>query len=638
LLSADEASRFSDTAPAVLQGCPVVKAIPRVAGVESSVASVAPRPGRRPQAPTQQANLEGAAGQECAMAAIRAAMPAVSSMSRPALTNTLSTPGGVGPVSPGCGQRRFGHVDVNIIARRALIDWVKKSRQSLKVKEIMRENRRIVAEAARASRPRNGKRDARQRRTERVVALYADNHEQLERLCLEEPGHLLRAQMSLITRRIDVLTGSKLGIARAQASEGTSTAAFAVMADPVISRGKFAPTTEDARSEIRTGGHHGGFGGATTCERFTANADAAVYTGALEPSWEDLFDQAMKKQEERKKNIGRAQVVAAASAAQRWADNSSGRPDLAANLVAELRKERERLAELLPIFDARVRQQRRMKEQPVLDMAEALAEARRDAEAQHIEDLRERRRQDDRKKKAEEERLRRVEEQEEERCRILQEELKAQQLLTEQKRHREEIRRQEEEEEWRLHRVMEEGSRRRLEDERRAVERRRAEEAEAERTREDEEAKRHRRVQEGAAEKRRCADEEALKRAEERRAAKPARSRMDEAFEGLEAACGRAAEEESLGDSGEPQDWMRREASSPRPSGGGHSTGVGTKDFLARALAALGEDGESSSDDDWEDGEAVLCEPDSDGIDVELLRASAAIASRIGKLHGAAVT
>jgi len=401
--------------------------------------------------------------------------------------------------------------------------------------------------------------------------MYVENEEELERLCLEEPEPMLRAQMDILTHRINHLAAGSAASSnkahRRRSANSNSDGSDGSPARSVAAREGFI-----------------GMSSAAAMQRLTEENDLL---GIPELTPSESLSAAMGKHDEWKKSRNNVQQQAATSSAKWWkaeqaVSSTSLVPSLAdknAELLAQLRAERERLASLLPLFDARIRKQQRQEEQKSVDFVESMQEARRAAEAEHLQEMRERRRlEEDRQRREEEQRQRRQEAQEAERQRREDED---RHRAAEEQRRREIARRVMEQED-RTRAEMEENEQRRRRDE----EQRHAEEARR---------KQEQRQQEEEHERTRKAEE-----------AGHASRRANNRAQALDLLCDGRGETELVAE------------------------GAGARDFLHRALAALGTADDASSSDEGEGGGE-----DGHGGDLQLLQASETIAAHIERAAAA---
>lgn len=503
-------------------------------------------------------------------------------------------------------RKRYGDVEVGVCARWALAQWARYARRSLKAK------REYAAAEAAERRARGAVKRRKRARMDRLMDLYMQNQEEVERLCYDEPETMILTQIELLTWRIDDITVRKRLAERVERG---------ALQQP---SGDVAP----ARPRPQP---------AAPRPRAAATNDTTT--------WQEAFNRAMTARKNWEQDRGQAHAEAASEARRRWLE----RPEAAApepkkedSVVAQLRAERERLNELLTMFDSKMRKQKRRAEERIIDEVESFQQEQRAAMDEQARILRERRRrQAEEQRRLEQERVR----QEEERVRREEERRKREE---EEKR-----RRQKEEEE--MHRMMrewEEDERRRREELRQAKEeeaKRLAREAEEARRRHAEELERRRR--EAEEERRRLErqrlEEEQQREAEERAKRKAERSAfLDDVFDDLERACDSAGVEETLDavhaelaqggtPPGSPPSDAGQRMSGNSSAGGADALMATAKqqgpgaDWMARAMAALGGDEEDSSDEEAEGADEAGAVAD----DLELLKFTEAIATRIEQLH-----
>jgi len=597
--------------------------------------------------------------QQAAIAAVRAALPqngrGASRLSgRSAAT---ATPGVSGRGGPGKSVAAFGHVDVDMVSRRALLRWVQRARRSLHT---------------RSRRPRRGGRSRRARqaaRVHRVIELFLENEEELDRLCYEDPARIISVQIELLTRRIDALSSNKGGHAAA-----------ATAGSVAIGTARTAPVGGAAAS---LGGATPGPKGTRAADEEEGNAEGNGYVFVPE-SWETVFDRAMQGRRDWKKGRAEATNAARATGPLQVPRQTKNPGAVAAkdDPAAQLRAERARLAAILPRYERQQRRQRQQEEQSTVDLVEALRSEQRAAMDARGEQMREERRKHEAEEAAAAERKRLAAEAEQRRLDALAKEAERRRLEAERRRREAEEeaerrrrqaeaeaaaakrRRAEEEAAERIRRQAEEAAatqrRKRQAEEAAEAERRRrreAEEADQRRRREAEEAEQRRRREAEAEEARRRAAEaeeaqrqalEALKRAEEaRQRAEKAQEEQRRVEEQRRKEAARSAAEEAPKRSdrrlaafdalegGDPPGPAT--AAAPPPAAVARKRSAGP-DFLARAMAALGDDDESSSGGsggEEEDGGAGAGAGAGAAADAELIKLSGAIMKRIDALHAA---
>eukprot|EP00929_Paragymnodinium_shiwhaense_P080071 TRINITY_DN41736_c0_g7_i1.p1 TRINITY_DN41736_c0_g7~~TRINITY_DN41736_c0_g7_i1.p1 ORF type:complete len:962 (+),score=382.89 TRINITY_DN41736_c0_g7_i1:164-3049(+) len=473
-------------------------------------------------------------------------------------------PPGKGPDDFAARHRRKAfpkHVDVSVSTRKVLLQWARYGKKWMKAKREREAAERAARPKARRRKPKN------RARVDRVIAMYMDNQEELDRMCLREPGMLIKTQLKLMDRRIATLSDDVEEIE----PEGEM---------PFEARGGARVRLHGLKSAPELNGMEG------TCEWFDSdrgrwvvrlsdgqersikpdNLEVMVNTSKsrkrptplevvqlppkkpkefmMPQSWEQVFDRAVEKRYGWKGERDRIQYEAEQEASKRWLferlkieDEEKQKAEAIAiakaELLAQLELERERLKQLLPIYDSRLR---RLKEQELVDAGEALKEEEIEAENAMAEALREQRKYEKeqqrineanlrrrlekeeqlRREKEEAERLRREEaerEMEEERRRLEEEEERQREEA--QRRYEEELERLRQDQEER--RQREEEERLRKEDEerlRREEEEQRRKEEEEERRRQEEEK---RRLVEEARRKREQEEEERRQREEEER-------------------------------------------------------------------------------------------------------------------------
>ncbi|CAJ1354538.1 unnamed protein product [Effrenium voratum] len=566
---------------------------------------------------------------------------------------------------------RFPEVEVSISARKVLLQWVRFGRKVLKEKLANMPQKR---------------RQKKPLRVDRLVELFLESQDELERMCLEDPEELIHSQIELLTRRIDEIE-----------EQVRKERELALKAQAAAQARRQAQKQEAAGSEAQR---------ARQLEQSQAVQEVAL-------DWDTVFDSAVAKRDAWKKQRGQQQQMAE----NLWRKKAVIRqPTLASesakagksDIAEQLRKERERMEDLLSIFEAQQRRRKRKDQQPMLDLAEALHEEQREAMAQRAEELREERRREAERRRLEEERQRQREEEERrrqeeeaeaeqrERDRLALERLRREKLESE--RRRAEERRQAEEREAQQRREMEEKFRkaeetrkkmeeqrrqaaermeaerrkeaeRRLEEERKreearlAEERRKEEERLAEERRQEEERlEEERRKEEQRLEEERRREEQRIRQEEERRRLEAEERRREE--ERLREERRREAERERLEEERRERERLeeeRKEAErlkAARPSRGARidsafdnledacdededeededededeEPGSSTKprrkkktaaDWAERALLAL--DGDSEEESDEEGGVEA---------DMQLVKLTGAIAKKIDKLH-----
>jgi len=618
---------------------------------------------------------ERARQQQAALSAIRAAaMPGKSTtFSNPNAVFTANVSGRSGPGSSQVdfartatnlsdvasvirshkqAKPRFRDVEVSISTRKIISHWVRPARRQVK------EKRNRTAQKQAQSGPKKRKRP---HRVDKLVEMYLENEEELERLCFEDPQQLILTQIELLTQRIEDLAEQVAEDKRQKAEAAKSAMSFSSGAGAKGSK-------EDASA-----------------------AAPAEKTEQIFWDWDSAFDVAMRDRDEWKRGRGERQK----DAQEKWRQkvlatwpapgSTEAKTKSAKDCVLEqMQAERENLQSLLPRFEAQMRREQRRQDQPTLDLAEALQEEQREAMAQRAQELREERRraaevedrlrrekakveeeqrhrqeeeaESRRRRKAEEERIKHEEQEREE------EERRREAAEEERKRAEEEerrIREKEEQELERLRREKKESERRRAEErqqvaereakrqkeieERRrqeqekwAAERRQAEELERQRKATAEEQRElAEREQRRAEEERQRAEKERQRAEEERRAAEELKDRraaarqalLESAFDDLET----AASKEPVA----PVPKVGPPKTTPSSNSKKRSGGM---DWMSRALGALNDGDEESdaSDSDDEDAAGGGGEPTETerlAADVQLLRVTEDISERIAAYH-----
>jgi len=558
------------------------------------------KPKQRPAPAAKQINstpvtAERAASQQAAMSAVQAVVhsPMQTPTQRGVLPRALVPRGAAqtqgkdrfapGPDSP--GRQRFKRFEVPVTAKKLMVHWVRMSRK--RVEEMTRRRQMEWQQTPTAVSKAAGqegavvKRRKVAARVDRLVGMYLDNQEELEKMCLKDPTHLLTAQIDLLTRRINTLTE-----AAAQTNNSSLASPESLDKKPAA-----RPLPEGTLPQLDR----------PTRKRKPDNPEPKRASAQGKPerreravgvvlSWEEAFDRAMKTREDWKKNRDKAmsanrrplkaEPVASARRKDKGVDMT---------IVAHLRAEREKLAEVILAFEARVRKN---EDQAAIDLADSMAEARRQAYARRDAEIRERHRKEEEERRRLEERKRRLEEEE----RARQEELRRLEM--------EEKRKREEEEAWRQKlREQEQISWKKREEERK---------------RREEEMAIMAAARKAAEEAARAAVEE-RRREEQAIAAAKERARIADAFVELETACEEAEVAEALTAAQDAEERPPAESSSER-------------DWMARALEALeGGDDEDSEDDESDEwaGAAVV----TGAADLELAHLSEAIARKINQLH-----
>ena len=563
---------------------------------------------------------------------------------------------------------QFPDVLVSISSRKILAHWVRLGRQVLKDKLAQTEKK--------------SQKPKKKVRVEKLVDMFLDSQEELERMCLEDPEELIHFQIELLTRRIRELEDELLAQfrsaekAKAAADEKAKAAAEAA-----------------AKAAARAAAEAPKISAVQQAREARAQWDQQIM------DWDTVFDRAVAKREHWKKNRGQQEDMAH----QQWRKKAVMRqPTLAtedakagkSEVAEQLRKERENLQDVLARFEAQQQRQRRLLQQPQLDLAEALHEEQRQAMAERAAELRmerqkaaERKRKEELRRQAAELERQRLEEEErrreEERDRQALERLKREKQESERRRleerrlaaEREEQQRKEMEEKFRraeeARREREEKKRReaaRLEEERRkeaekkleeerkreearlAEERRKEEERLAEeRRREQARLEEERRREEARLEEERRLREERRREEEERRRQEEERRLQEE--ERLEQERREAERlemerrEESLQETRHGRDRQGRidnafdtledacdsdedmEDGPDGPDGPGRrKKGRSAADWASRALLAL--DGDSDEEDDEDDEEEENTE-----ADMQLVKLTGAIAKKIDRIH-----
>eukprot|EP00931_Biecheleriopsis_adriatica_P088059 TRINITY_DN6244_c0_g1_i1.p1 TRINITY_DN6244_c0_g1~~TRINITY_DN6244_c0_g1_i1.p1 ORF type:complete len:748 (-),score=256.44 TRINITY_DN6244_c0_g1_i1:145-2388(-) len=542
-------------------------------------------------------------------------------------------------------KSRYPEVQVSIPNRKVLLHWVKMGRK------------RVIAKRAQAEQKTKQRKKRKPMQVDKLVELYLESQEELERLCFEDPEQLIFTQIELLTRRIDELDDEVAAEKRRAQAEAIGKRTATSKPDPEKELSQAARALAEKR-----------------------RAREKMMEQQMW-DWSTAFDQAVEKREAWKRSRGDQEKLAQ----ERWRQNSLARwpaPAPAekakvekADVVEQMKSERERLKSLLDRFEAQQRREKKRQEQPTIDLTEALLEEQRAAMAERAQELREqRRREAEEKKRRKEEAEERRRQEEERRRQAEQAERQRQRLLEEEQRRKREKeaeeaeRRRREEEERELERLRQEkkeSERKRAEERRLAAEREaaRRREIEAERARREELLAAERRARQEEEQQRieeelRRAEEERrrLEQIEEERAAEEEKKRRDaitrnallmSAFDDLEDACEGA--EESFSE--EPRDSplpaqepvleeqrgpeVQEEEPPPEPS---RPQG----DWMSRALGALhdGEDSDSDSDEgdggEPEDaaGESALAPEERLAADVQLLKLTGALAKKIDQIHG----
>lgn len=477
-------------------------------------------------------------------------------------------------------------------ARKVIAQWVRYGRRSLKAKKEARAAAKVVY-STRAQK--------RRARTDRVISLYLENQEEVDRLCFEEPDTLILTQIELLTRRIDSLSGT----AAAAGGERAGVNAYAGIGKAMA-------------GAVTAGGAAGSATRALPPPSLSSRQSAAL---AEVPTWQEAFDKAMvsRKHWEQGQNQAQHSALEALPARGGFLGSIALVPQQrrSANegeVLAQLRAERKRLSVLLQRFDAQMQRKNRNRvdEQSVIDQVEAFQEEQRAAMAARAQELREKR------QREREERQRREEEDARRRREV-----------------EEQLRRQEEEER-EMQRLMREWE----EDEQRR--RRLAQETESRRLREEEEQEKEAREEEGRLRERR---EEQSR--EDRRRRMEHTWALDKAFDDFEQACDSSGVEQMLEAAltelsahtgiGTPPGTTPPETLSPsldQVAGGSLARGSSAGgDWMAKAIAALGGDDADSSEGEATT-EAALGGGGASADDLELLRFTEAIVERIEQLHG----
>ena len=564
---------------------------------------------------------------------------------------------------------QFPDVLVSISSRKILAHWVRLGRQVLKDKLAQTEKK--------------SQKPKKKVRVEKLVDMFLDSQEELERMCLEDPEELIHFQIELLTRRIreleDELLAQFRSAEKAKAAADEKAKAAAEAAAKAAARAAAEAPKISAVQQAR---------------------EARALWDQQIMDWDTVFDRAVAKREHWKKNRGQQEDMAH----QQWRKKAVMRqPTLAtedakagkSEVAEQLRKERENLQDVLARFEAQQQRQRRLLQQPQLDLAEALHEEQRQAMAERAAELRmerqkaaERKRKEELRRQAAELERQRLEEEErrreeEERDRQALERLKREKQESERRRleerrlaaEREEQQRKEMEEKFRraeeARREREEKKRReaaRLEEERRkeaekkleeerkreearlAEERRKEEERLAEeRRREQARLEEERRREEARLEEERRLREERRREEEERRRHEEERRLQEE--ERLEQERREAERlemerrEESLQETRHGRDRQGRidnafdtledacdsdedmEDGPDGPDGPGRrKKGRSAADWASRALLAL--DGDSDEEDDEDDEEEENTE-----ADMQLVKLTGAIAKKIDRIH-----
>jgi len=549
-------------------------------------------------------------------------------------------------------KNHFPNVNVSISHRKVLLHWVKIARK------------RVIAIQNQAPQQRRKPKKPKPVRIDKLVELYLENEEELQRMCFEEPNSLILTQIELLTRRIDELD-DEVDVERLRREA------------EMIGR--------------KRGGSGGGDGDVSQAKAAADARREATQRLAQQQEfweWETAFDSAVTNREAWKKNRGEREREAQANWRSRnaasWpAPMQAGEVQKRgkAEVAEQMKSERDRLKSLLAKFEAQKRREKLREEQPVLDQVEALQDEQRRAMAERAEELREqrareaaekKRRQEEaaeRRRQAQEDRHRAEEEakerelrkrlqeeearrrrereaEEAERKRREEEERELERLRREKKeseRKRAEERRAAEEREAQRRREIEE--RRRQEEERLAAERRKREEDEARQRQKEEEELRH-----AEQERRRQEEERRRQEEEDRQQAVSRAALLESAFDMLEEAADDEDEVGNDGDAGE-QAWqaalstleeaptVAADVAAEEPEEPPASPGGGA-DWMSRALGALdgADDSEDSDEEDEEAGTRKNADPRSDGeklsTDMQFIKLAGAITKKIDQIHG----
>lgn len=293
--------------------------------------------------------------------------------------------------------------EIGIESRKVMLYWLKHARRTKKEDELclMKE----TGQARKATTERRNASASRKTKASRVgclVQMYVEREEELARHCLQDPDHVLTAQMDSLTHCANSLSGWNLpsleflpkgGKRRSRSSRsiGIGGTSRRRRRKPGIDGADgFSACGRAWSGALRRSDSHLGAEESDTHEDFGVQISAS-----------EALDEAMWKHGKWKMSRDSVHKQITSTAASYWQDEQAAFstatvPVKNAKLVAELRAERERLAALLPLFETSVRQQQRKQqrewEQENVDIFESMQEARLAADWESLEYLRARRR------------------------------------------------------------------------------------------------------------------------------------------------------------------------------------------------------------------------------------------------------
>ena len=204
----------------------------------------------------------------------------------------------------------FPDVEVSISSRKMVVYWARLGRQSLQEKLKQVSQKKPVKKKV---------------RVDKLIDLYLDSQEELERMCLEDPEELIHLQIELLTKRIDELEDEMLIELRKKeaAQKAKDEAAKAARQPPKAVEAPKASFVQQAR-------------------------EARAFHDIQVMDWDTVFDKAVAKREHWKKNRGLKET----DAQEQWrkkavmrqptlasADAKAGKSEVA----EQLRREREHL-------------------------------------------------------------------------------------------------------------------------------------------------------------------------------------------------------------------------------------------------------------------------------------------------------
>ena len=217
---------------------------------------------------------------------------------------------GMAPRAVKAMKMGFPDVEVSISSRKMVVYWARLGRQSLQEKLKQVSQKKPVKKKV---------------RVDKLIDLYLDSQEELERMCLEDPEELIHLQIELLTKRIDELEDEMLiELRKKEAAQKAKDEAAAKAAKPQ------KPIEAPKSSAVQQA------------------REARSFHDIQVMDWDTVFDKAVAKREHWKKNRGLKET----DAQEQWrkkavmrqptlasADAKAGKSEVA----EQLRREREHL-------------------------------------------------------------------------------------------------------------------------------------------------------------------------------------------------------------------------------------------------------------------------------------------------------